>query len=151
LNEKAARAMTSHILDWRDADEQRREDGAERAEYRAAGRAYTPRNGPFESVDEVKQVLGGESISVDLLDSFTVYTHTLVPTESLASEAVKRALAFAEEHRLGQNLSRGVIQKMAIGLRRQEDIHWLHRVKPSNPTHAKPPLHFRAIAQPPRG
>jgi general secretion pathway protein K len=101
--EGAARAMTSRILDWRDADDRPRTEGAERADYRAAERRYTPRNGPFESIDEVKQVLGGESISAAVLDSLTVYTHTLVPTESLATESVRRALAFADEHRLGEH------------------------------------------------
>lgn len=46
------------IEDWMDADDLVRLQGAERAEYLAAGRDYGPKNARFESVDELGQVLG---------------------------------------------------------------------------------------------
>lgn len=46
------------ILDWRDPDNIKRAYGAEEDDYRAAGRDYVPRNGPFTSVRELNLVLG---------------------------------------------------------------------------------------------
>ncbi|HEY0721303.1 MAG TPA: hypothetical protein VGE50_08610 [Gammaproteobacteria bacterium] len=50
--------LVDAILDWRDSDELRRLQGAEAAEYQAAGRNYQPRNAPFKSVEELALVLG---------------------------------------------------------------------------------------------
>ena len=50
-------AVVDAILDWRDPDDQRNQRGAERREYEAAGRVG-PRNGAFQSVEELQQVLG---------------------------------------------------------------------------------------------
>lgn len=46
------------LLDYRDADRNRRRSGAEAADYAAAGRAGAPRNGPLESIGELAGVLG---------------------------------------------------------------------------------------------
>lgn len=46
------------IEDWRDADDLRRVNGAESDEYEAAGRSIGPKNKPFDSVEELQQVLG---------------------------------------------------------------------------------------------
>ncbi len=100
-DERRARAMAARIADWRDADDLTRDLGAERAEYAAAGLRYEPRNGPFESVDELRQVLGGESISAALMDAFTVYSHLPEPTAVFANPAAYRALLYADAHRLG--------------------------------------------------
>jgi general secretion pathway protein K len=54
---EAAR-ITDAVLDWRDADELRRVSGAEAEDYRLAGRDFGPRNRPFESVEELRAVLG---------------------------------------------------------------------------------------------
>lgn len=55
--EEAAR-MANVILDWRDADELRRFQGAEAEDYRLAGRNFGPRNKPFQAVEELQTVLG---------------------------------------------------------------------------------------------
>ena len=54
---READAITDAILDWRDPDDQRRQFGAERREYERDGRVG-PRNGPFATVEELRQVLG---------------------------------------------------------------------------------------------
>jgi len=100
-DEMRARAMAARIADWRDADDLTREVGAERAEYESAGLAYEPRNGPFETVDELRQVLGAEAISQELLSVFTVYTRAQVPSAMFASPIVYRALAYADARKLG--------------------------------------------------
>ena len=54
----AAEALVDKILDWRDTSPLKRLNGAKAAEYRAAGYDYQPRNGSFQSVDELKLVMG---------------------------------------------------------------------------------------------
>ena len=50
--------LVDAIVDWRDADDLRRTNGAEEADYRGAGRSYKPANAPFESIEDVQRVLG---------------------------------------------------------------------------------------------
>jgi general secretion pathway protein K len=58
LDAQAASALVDKILDWRDSSSLKRLNGAKDPEYRAAGFQYRPRNGPFQSVDELKLVMG---------------------------------------------------------------------------------------------
>jgi general secretion pathway protein K len=63
LTAKAIDAVTvdglaQAIIDWRDEDDFRRLRGAERDDYIKAGARELPRNGPFESVDELRFVRG---------------------------------------------------------------------------------------------
>jgi len=55
--ETAQRTLDA-ILDWRDADQLKRPNGAEAPDYQAAGSKYLPSNAPFESVGELQRVLG---------------------------------------------------------------------------------------------
>lgn len=70
-----ARAVAQSIIDWRDKDDVRLPNGAEVEDYHAAGMAYGPRNGPFETLNELRLVLG---IKADILKVagrfFTVMT-----------------------------------------------------------------------------
>ena len=50
--------LAQAILDWRDADDSPRPHGAERDAYIKAGAREIPRNGPFESIDELRFVRG---------------------------------------------------------------------------------------------
>lgn len=79
-SEMAAQAMAARIQDWRDSDDMPQANGAEQAEYLSAGLNYGPRNGPFESPEELRQVLGGTKIGRSLLDAFTVYSHLEKPS-----------------------------------------------------------------------
>ena len=54
----ARRACSTRSLDWRDADDLKRPNGAEDADYRAAGSKYVPTNAPFDTVGELQRVLG---------------------------------------------------------------------------------------------
>ncbi len=56
-DDKAA-ALTAAILDYRDDDDAERPRGAEAASYRRAGLAPGPKNGRFETIAELQQVLG---------------------------------------------------------------------------------------------
>ena len=50
--------LAQAIVDWRDPDDFRRLHGAERDDYVKVGARELPRNGPFESVDELRFVRG---------------------------------------------------------------------------------------------
>ncbi len=58
LDQTAQQALVSAILDWRDADDLVRINGAEKNEYKAAGLPYGPANQPFRSMQELQQVVG---------------------------------------------------------------------------------------------
>ncbi|MBB1073521.1 general secretion pathway protein GspK [Rhodoferax sp. 4810] len=51
-------ALADAILDWRDVDDLTQLNGAEDGDYEAAGLSYGARDAPFESVEELGQVLG---------------------------------------------------------------------------------------------
>jgi len=57
LSTSQAQALADAILDWRDADSRVRDQGAEKPAYQALG-LPGPRNQPFLSVSELRQVLG---------------------------------------------------------------------------------------------
>jgi len=53
-----AQSLADAIADFRDADNFPHRHGAEAAEYVAAGLPWLPKNAPFETVEELEQVLG---------------------------------------------------------------------------------------------
>ncbi|MEO8879626.1 MAG: hypothetical protein ABI446_04460 [Gemmatimonadaceae bacterium] len=57
-------SMVAALLDWRDADDDVRDAGAERAWYVHAGRAL-PRNGNIADVAELRRIRGFEHIALD--------------------------------------------------------------------------------------
>ena len=67
--------IVAAILDWRDADDATRLNGAEAAEYATAGLDWTPANEPFSSVEELRYVLGMSDTLFDELAPFvTVFS-----------------------------------------------------------------------------
>jgi hypothetical protein len=86
MEEADTRVLAARIVDWRDVDDAAGLHGAERAEYRQAGRSSGPRNGPFETVAELRQVLGAEALGDKALDAFTVYSHAREPQMQAFSE-----------------------------------------------------------------
>lgn len=52
-----AARLAQRIIDWRDADDQPQPDGAEDGAYAAAGSPFRTRGGPFESPEDLLQVL----------------------------------------------------------------------------------------------
>ena len=72
---ETAQHLVEAIADWRDADDLRRPNGAEAADYRAAGLKYAPANGPFAVVGELQRVLGMKpEVFARIADSLTVYS-----------------------------------------------------------------------------
>jgi general secretion pathway protein K len=75
LDAEAAQRTLEAVLDWRDADDLRRPNGAEATEYRAAGSKYLPANFPFESVGELQRVLGiTPALMARIVGALTVYS-----------------------------------------------------------------------------
>lgn len=58
LDPAEAEALRDTILDWIDPDDDARLHGAEKSDYQAAGLPYGPRNRRFETLQELRQVLG---------------------------------------------------------------------------------------------
>ena len=84
-------ALSNSILNWRNAERTLHLlDGATDDDYHAAGLGYLPRHGPFQSVDELRLVLGmTPALFKKVRPALTVYTHrtlvdpNLAPRESL--------------------------------------------------------------------
>jgi general secretion pathway protein K len=86
--------LADSILDWRDKDEFRRLNGAEDSDYRAAGLSHGAKDARFESVDELRLVLGmTEEIFAAIATSVTVYSGQSGVNPLLASPLVLEAVA----------------------------------------------------------
>lgn len=93
LNDDQAQTMLERIEDYRDPDDVRRPNGAERQDYLQAGYSYGPKNGPFESVSELQQVLGmTPELYGRIADALTVMSHQSGVNPALASAKVLRAI-----------------------------------------------------------
>jgi general secretion pathway protein K len=90
-----ANQLSAAILDWRTLGTVARQGGAKLPDYRAAGRAYGPPEGPFQSVDELADVLG---MTPDLFARLEPHLTVLTdgdPDMSTRDVVVARALADA--------------------------------------------------------
>ena len=75
LDPDASERVLEAILDWRDADDLKRPNGAEADDYRAAGLKYVPTNAQFASVGELQRVLGvTPALMARIAGSLTVYS-----------------------------------------------------------------------------
>lgn len=75
LETSQADALVDAIVDFRDADNKRRPNGAEAQEYAAAGRSYVPKNAAFDVTEELQQVLGIDAgLFAKMRPFLTVYT-----------------------------------------------------------------------------
>jgi general secretion pathway protein K len=75
IDAPSAAALVDKVLDWRDPSPFKRLNGAKTEDYHRAGYAYGPRNGPFQSVDELRLVMGvTPSIFAAIEPAITVYS-----------------------------------------------------------------------------
>jgi len=75
LDDATAAQFVDVIGDWKDPDDLRRPNGAEAADYKAAGSPYVPANSFFETVPELQRVLGmTPALYAKLADNLTVHT-----------------------------------------------------------------------------
>ena len=88
-----AARLVDVIGDWKDADDIKRPNGAESAEYQAAGLSYKPANAPFETVAELQRVLGmTPAIYAAVAGSLTVFSRQAGINPAYASRTVLLAL-----------------------------------------------------------
>jgi general secretion pathway protein K len=81
------------ILDWRDEDDLRLLNGAEDPDYDAAGRPYGAKDGPFDSVEELQQVLGFDRVLYQALaPALTVSSGQASPGAEFAPPLVRAAV-----------------------------------------------------------
>lgn len=74
-DEWQSRRLLNAILDWRDADDDTRTQGAEKRQYRLAGLKYGPSNTAFQSLEELQLVLGmNEAVFNTIRPFITVYS-----------------------------------------------------------------------------
>lgn len=86
-------SLVDAIEDWRDADDLPRVNGAESEAYEAAGRSVGPKNKPFESVEELQQVLGINAIFYKrIAEKITVFSRQPGINPAVASADVLRVL-----------------------------------------------------------
>jgi general secretion pathway protein K len=82
--EDAAEGHAQRILDYRDSDNARRPLGAETPEYEDQGRTG-PKNRPFDTIEEVEQVLGSTPGLADALRPYaTIYSGQVTVDSNVA-------------------------------------------------------------------
>lgn len=75
--EADAQSIAAAIVDWRDPDNIAQPDGAEAEDYEALGLGYAPRDGPFQSVQELARVRGMNRALLEAMDPFvTVFSNS---------------------------------------------------------------------------
>jgi general secretion pathway protein K len=104
-----AEALVDKVLDWRDGSPFKRVDGAKADEYRAAGHDYLPRNGPFQSVDELTLVMGmTRDLYKHVEPALTVYSGRQFVDPQFATPEVLAALpSLANAHAAATGLLTG--------------------------------------------
>ena len=91
--EDQAAALADRILDWRDPDDLVGLHGAEDSDYAAAGLPYGAKDGPFTSVEELRQVLGvTPDLYARLAPELTVDSGAQQIDQQFASAAVLAAV-----------------------------------------------------------
>ncbi len=93
LEEPAAETLADSILDYRDKDDTKRPAGAEDSDYSAAGLPHGAKDGPFEALEELRQVLGmTRETYMAVAPALTVHSNRRRADRRLASSLVNAAL-----------------------------------------------------------
>lgn len=88
-----AESLAAAIIDWRDPDNITLPNGAEAEDYKAMGFAYVPRDGPFQSVEELARVSGMSRSLVEAMEPFvTVFSGSPSIDFQYAPEELKELL-----------------------------------------------------------
>lgn len=127
---EAGRRIAAAIADWRDADTLRRPDGAERADYEAAGLAYPPMDRPFRLVEELRTVFGVTPPLYEALAPLVTVRSGLDGIDpSVAPAAVLRALPGLDADAVAGIVGRGDDDDVssAIGTASAEAARFLAR------------------------
>jgi len=97
LDQTDSNTLTDRVLDWREASIFKRLNGAKAPDYQAAGLPYGPRGGPFQSIGELKLVLGMTPQLYAVLEpGITVYNVLPEPISQDAPPIALRAAGMSE-------------------------------------------------------
>lgn len=106
INDVKSIELLHAILDWRDRDNLERKAGAEDNRYNTAGLAYGAKDGPFNSIDELRLVLGmTEKIFQQIKPALTIYSHQPGINPTLASRESLMAIPGAQADIIDEFLS----------------------------------------------
>lgn len=98
LSDEESLHLLQAILDWRDRDNLKRQFGAEDEDYKAAGYGYGAKDGPFNSVEELRLVMGmTEPVYQKIAPALTVFSHQATVNPDVASKEVLSALSNSDE------------------------------------------------------
>ncbi|WP_316182560.1 MULTISPECIES: type II secretion system protein GspK [unclassified Bradyrhizobium] len=93
LDAQVASSLTDKIVDWRTTTALKHLNGAKDRDYASRNAAYHPRNGPFQSVDELLLVMDmTPAIFARIAPALTVYSGRQFVDPQLAPREVLRAL-----------------------------------------------------------
>ncbi len=107
LSDQQADALVDAIGDFRDTDDDRRLNGAEDDDYLAAGLKHDAKDGPFEAVEELQQVLGMDRELYRLAaPALTVYSRRRAPHLATAPPEVQAAMAGMKQSAGGRRRDR---------------------------------------------
>lgn len=98
LLEMTAETITDSILDWLDKDDLHHINGAEKDYYATFPEPYEPKNGPFESLEELTLVKGVTPLIFELLrDHLTIYGAGKINVNFASKEVLLSVPAITEE------------------------------------------------------
>lgn len=93
IEQDQAQKLSAAIIDWRDPDDMSQPNGAEIADYKAAGLSYGPKNAPFDTVSELQQVLGMDYALYEKLEpALTIYSGRSQPGAEFAPPEALEAM-----------------------------------------------------------
>lgn len=93
LDFDTADKLTDAIIDWRDKNDDESDNGAEAKDYKHQDLPYVPRNGPFQTIEELQFVLGmTPQLFKKVEPMLTVYSHSASVDKKKAPDAVLKAL-----------------------------------------------------------
>jgi len=120
LDPGSASALADKIVDWRTAIPLKHLNGAKEQDYRALGSGYRPRNGPFQSVDELLLVMDMTPALFQRIEpALTVYSGRQFLDPQVAPREVLRALPNMTpdgvESALAARANQQLIQENAAG------------------------------------
>jgi general secretion pathway protein K len=97
--------LVDRILDWRGSADLHRLHGATTEDYAAAGLPYGPRHGPFQSVDELRLVLGmPPDLFAKIRPALTVYSKRPMVDPSIATPEALLALYGGDQQKVDDAL-----------------------------------------------
>jgi general secretion pathway protein K len=89
-----SRRLAASVIDYRDSDSERTDNGAERDDYEAAGLGWAPRDGAFEAIEELGYIPGMvPALYTRVRNDITVFSGTSEIDYDSASPLMLSALA----------------------------------------------------------